>query len=126
MPKEHKDDQMPYGKELIMDLHECDLDGLVNKEKLTEFFVTLCDKIDMKRHGEPLFWEDFSDIPHLNGVSAMQFIETSTIVCHPLPMLQSVYINIFSCKDFDSNVALKFCVDFWRAKREVHTSIERT
>ena len=74
MSKQHKDDSNPYGAELIIDLHECDLDGLVNKEKLTEFFVTLCEKIDMKRHGDPLFWEDYSDLPHLNGVSAMQFI----------------------------------------------------
>ena len=126
MTKKDKDDISPYGIELIVDLHECDLEGLVNKEKLTEFFVTLCDKIDMKRHGDPLFWEDYSDIPHLNGVSAMQFIETSTIVCHPLPILHSVYINVFSCKNFDVKIALEFCMNFWRAKKEVHTLIERT
>ena len=106
MTKKHKDDVNSYGIELIIDLHDCNLESLVNKGKLTEFFVTLCEKIDMQRHGEPLFWEDYSDIPHLNGVSAMQFIETSTIVCHPLPILKSVYINIFSCKEFDPKVAL--------------------
>lgn len=126
MPKQHKEDPTQYGMELIIDLHECDLEGLVTREKLTEFFQTLCKKIDMKRHGEPLFWEDTSDIPHLRGVSAMQFIETSTIVCHPLPMLRSVYLNIFSCKDFDANMALGFCMDFWRAQREVHTVVPRT
>lgn len=126
MTKQHKDDTNPYGMELIMDLHDCDLEGLVNREKLTEFFIELCELIDMKRHGDPLFWEDNSDIPHLRGVSAMQFIETSTIVCHPLPILNSVYLNIFSCKDFDSEIALKFCMDFWQAKKEVHTLITRT
>lgn len=126
MAKAHKDDSSAYGVELIMDLHDCDLDGLVTREKLTEFFVTLCEKIDMKRHGEPLFWEDTSDIPHLHGVSAMQFIETSTIVCHPLPILKAVYVNIFSCKDFDPNMALDFCMKFWRAKKEVHTIVTRT
>lgn len=126
MPKQHKSDPNRYGMELIMDLHDCDLEGLVTREKLTEFFVNLCEKIDMKRHGDPLFWEDTSDIPHLRGVSAMQFIETSTIVCHPLPMLHSVYLNIFSCKDFDEKMALDFCVNFWRAKKEVHTVVPRT
>ena len=126
MPKKHNNDIVPYGAELVLDLHDCDLEGLVNKEKLTEFFVKLCEKIDMKRHGEPLFWEDYGDVPHLHGVSAMQFIETSTIVCHPLPMLHSVYVNIFSCKDFDEGAALEFCKDFWRAKREVHTLVIRT
>ena len=124
--KKHKDDKTPYGIELIMDLHDCNLEGLVNKKKLTEFFVKLCKKIDMKRHGDPLFWEDYSDIPHLRGVSAMQFIETSTIVCHPLPMLKSVYINVFSCKNFDAETALEFCMNFWRAKKESHTVVTRT
>ena len=126
MPKKNTGDPTPYGLELVIDLHECDLEGLVNKEKLTEFFVKLCEIIAMKRHGDPIFWEDYSDLPHLNGVSAVQFIETSTIVCHPLPMLNSVYINIFSCKDFDSKAALDFCMDFWRAKREAHTVVTRT
>jgi S-adenosylmethionine/arginine decarboxylase-like enzyme len=116
----------PYGAELIIDLHGCNLEGIVNREKLHEFFVTLCERIDMKRHGDPLYWEDTSDIPHLRGVSAMQFIETSTIVCHPLPMLNSVYVNIFSCKEFDPDMALSFCMKFWRAKREVHTVVPRT
>ena len=126
MTKKTKDNNAPYGAELLVDLHDCDLEGLVNKEKLTEFFVTLCEKIDMKRHGNPLFWEDYSDLPHLNGVSAMQFIETSTIVCHPLPMLNSVYVNIFSCKEFDEQVALDYCINFWRAKKEVHNLVVRT
>lgn len=126
MPKITTNDATPYGSELIMDLHECSLDGLVNQEKLTGFFVDLCKKIDMKRHGDPVFWEDTSDIPHLHGVSGMQFIETSTIVCHPLPILKSVYVNIFSCKQFDHKVALAFCVGFWRARKEVHTVVVRT
>lgn len=116
----------PYGMELIIDLHDCVLEGIVTREKLYEFFVTLCEKIDMKRHGDPLYWEDTSDIPHLRGISAMQFIETSTIVCHPLPMLKAVYINIFSCKAFDPAMALAFCMEFWRAKKEVHTIVIRT
>ena len=126
MTKKTKDNNAPYGAELLVDLHDCDLEGLVNKEKLTEFFVTLCEKIDMTRHGDPLFWEDYSDLPHLNGVSAMQFIETSTIVCHPLPMLKYVYVNVFSCKEFDEQVALDYCVNFWQAKKEIHSLVVRT
>jgi S-adenosylmethionine/arginine decarboxylase-like enzyme len=80
----------------------------------------------MKRHGDPIFWEDYSGIPHLHGVSAVQFIETSTIVCHPIPMKKSLYLNIFSCKEFDTDDALKFCMGFWGAASEVHTVVPRT
>ncbi len=113
-----------YGLELIMDMSGCDLSDL-NKEKLGRFFVELCDLIKMKRHGDPVFWEDTSDIPHLRGVSGFQFIETSNVVCHPLPMLGTVYLNIFSCKEFDTEVAAKFCKEYWGAASENHTVVPR-
>lgn len=113
-----------YGLEMVIDMTGCDLSDL-NKEKLGRFFVELCDLIKMRRHGKPVFWEDKSDIPHLRGVSGFQFIETSNVVCHPLPMLKTVYLNIFSCKEFNTNVALKFCKKFWGAKSETHSVFPR-
>ena len=117
MSKQHKNDSNPYGVELIIDLHECDLDGLVNKEKLTEFFVTLCEKIDMKRHGDPLLWEDYSDLPHLNGVSAMQFIETSTIVAHFDELGNRAFIDVFSCKRYNPQKVAVFCKKYFQGSR---------
>lgn len=104
-----------YGVELILDLHGCDLRDL-SEEKLRDYLVRLCDLIGMKRHGEPLFWEDHSGTPHLHGISAVQFIETSNVVIHPLPLLGAVYINVFSCKDFDAKAAEEFTVRFFGAK----------
>ena len=89
-----------YGLELIADLKGCDLAELT-RSRLAVFFRELCDRIHMKRHGDPLFWEDWSGIPHLHGISALQFVETSNVVCHALPLLPAVYLNIFSCRAFD-------------------------
>lgn len=114
-----------YGLELVTDLHGCDLSDL-SKEKLEKFFIDLCDLIHMKRHGDPIYWEDYSGIPHLHGISAVQFIETSTIVCHPIPMKNALYLNIFSCKEFNTDDALEFCRKFWRANNSVHTIVART
>ena len=113
-----------YGLELVIDLAGCDLSDLT-KEKLGRFFVELCDLIQMKRHGDPVFWEDTSDIPHLRGVSGFQFIETSNVVCHSLPLLKTVYINVFSCKEFNTDKALNFCKKFWGSTSENHTVIPR-
>ena len=47
---------MNYGKELILDLHDCD-PTTFNRISLDMFFECLCDAIDMKmcdRH----FWDD--------------------------------------------------------------------
>jgi S-adenosylmethionine decarboxylase len=114
-----------YGLELVIDLKGCDLSDL-SEDKLRTFFVELCDRIKMLRYGEPVFWHDHSGIPHLEGISGIQFIQTSNVVCHPIPLMKAVYINVFSCKEFDTDEALKFCMEFWKASSEVHTVVPRT
>ncbi|KKS11438.1 MAG: hypothetical protein UU67_C0073G0009, partial [Candidatus Daviesbacteria bacterium GW2011_GWB1_41_5] len=113
-----------YGLELIIDMKGCDLSDL-SRNKLKKFFVELCDHIDMTRHGNPIFWENKSGVPHLDGISGFQFIETSNVVCHPLPLLKAVYLNIFSCKKFDTSDALKFCKKYWGATSTIHTVVTR-
>lgn len=95
-----------YGKELVLDIHECDI-NLFNRQDLQKFIIALCNLIDMERE-DIYFWDyededvDYENIPsHLKGVSVVQFITTSTIVIHTLDDLCTVFINIFSCKDFD-------------------------
>jgi S-adenosylmethionine/arginine decarboxylase-like enzyme len=115
----------PYGLELLLDLKGCDLSDL-SREKLADYFVRLCELIQMKRHGQPVFWEDDSGLPHLQGISAVQFIETSNVVCHALPLLQAVYLNIFSCREFDAEAAKRFSMEFWGAESVVFTVVTRT
>ena len=63
-----------------------------------------------------LYWWDDYEVPddekqtepRLKGTSAVQFILTSNITIHTLDMMGNVYLNIFSCKDFDSRVAADF------------------
>lgn len=98
-----------YGKELILDLHDCDANTF-DKAHIEPFLHGLCKKIDM--HRADLHWWDDMDYPeedrqtdsHTFGTSCCQFILTSSIVIHSLPKLKQIYINIFSCKDFDPKV----------------------
>lgn len=115
----------PYGMELVLDLHGCELKDL-DHQRLEIFLVALCDLIDRKRHGEPIVWQDDSGVRHLHGVSAVQFIETSTIVCHPLPMLGAAFLNIFSCKSFDPVAAREYGVQLWQARSVHETVLVRT
>lgn len=110
-----------YGKELIMDLHYCDSKKF-NRKMLKKYFKEVCDLIDMKRC-ELFWWDDYGvppekrqTAPHLKGTSAVQFIMTSNITIHTLDILRNVYLNIFSCKDFDARKAMKFSEKFFNGK----------
>ena len=109
-----------YGIELILDMHECD-PGTFTRESIRTYFEKLCVLIDMQRE-DLHFWDDIGlpeeekqTSPHTQGTSAVQFILTSSIVIHALEQLKSVYINVFSCKDFDPKVAEEFSVKWFAA-----------
>ncbi len=112
--------EKPYGFELIMDLHGCDV-GRFNRESLDGYFEKLCKAIDMKKC-ERYFWDDIGlpeeekqTSPHTKGSSAVQFILTSSIVIHTLDLLEAVYVNIFSCKEFDEKIAEKITKEWFGA-----------
>jgi S-adenosylmethionine/arginine decarboxylase-like enzyme len=120
----------PYGFELIMDLHGCDVSRFT-REDLRIFFVELCDLIKMQRR-DLHFWDDIDTLideqqtsPHTKGTSAVQFILTSSIVIHTLVLKEAVYINIFSCKHFDEKVALDFCEKWFSSSDCISHYIER-
>jgi S-adenosylmethionine/arginine decarboxylase-like enzyme len=111
-----------YGKELVLDIHNCDISKF-NREDIEAYLKELCNNvIDMER--ADLHWWDYQDDPeyyaeappHLKGTSCVQFIMTSTIVIHTLEDLGKVFINIFSCKTFSVEDAEKFTAEFFKGK----------
>ncbi len=102
-----------YGKELILDLHNCDISKF-NRVDIEIFFIKLCDLIKVER-GDLFFWDDVGVPeeekqidPKTTGTSAVQFILTSSIVLHTLDLLGKVFINIFSCDEFNFDEVSNF------------------
>lgn len=107
---------MAYGKELIIDLYGCN-SSLFTREYIEQFLIDLCKLIDMERC-DLYFW-DYVGYPkekaaapmHLDGTTAVQFIKTSNITIHTLDQVDELYLNLFSCKDFDVKKAFRFIVE---------------
>lgn len=109
-----------YGQELILDLHECDATKFT-RSVIERFCSELCDLIDMER-SDLHFWDDVGvpeeerqTDPKTKGTSAVQFILTSTIVIHTLELTKAAYVNIFSCKKFDTQEAAAFTIKWFGA-----------
>ena len=120
----------PYGYELILDLHGCDASKFI-RQSIEEYMVTICEAIGMER--EDLHFWDYDGVPeeerpteaHLLGTSAVQFISTSNIVIHTLELLKAAYINVFSCKKYDTEVAEKITKEWFGATDCKSRFIER-
>lgn len=119
-----------YGKELILDLHDCN-PKTFNRMSIKHFCDALCAQLKMIP-ADIHFW-DYIDSPedyeidpdHLKGTSVIQFIRTSNITIHTLDVLKSVYLNIFSCKDFDTEMAGKSAKNFFEGVIVQKTEIVR-
>ncbi len=107
-----------FGMEVIIDLTNC-LNSPFTRKQITRYYAQLCVLIDMERE-DLYFWDYRGDSegyenapPHLKGISAVQFIKTSSITIHTLDDLRKVFINVFSCKDFDVDQVVEFSKVFF-------------
>jgi len=112
-----------WGQLLTLDLFDCDKSFLVSPEKLKSFSNQIIQKIGMVAHGEPLV--DKFGMGDLEGYSLMQFIETSSITMHMDDFGGRAFIDIFSCKEFDSKKAESFSKEFFKAKRIIAKTLYR-
>ncbi|MCP4650810.1 MAG: S-adenosylmethionine decarboxylase [PVC group bacterium] len=106
-----------FGYELVLDLFECDADVITSKKKLKEYVDTLCKLIKMKKYGKTLLPYFGEKEEFTKGYSLVQLIETSSITGHFSDYWKTAYINIFSCREYDQNLAKKFSKEFFGAKR---------
>ena len=102
-----------YGIELVLDIHRCD-PSMFTRDSFKTYFRKLCKLIDMEACDLHI-WDDVGvpeklkqTDPKTKGTSAVQFIITSSVVIHALDLLEKVFVNIFSCKKFDTFEAEKF------------------
>ena len=105
-----------FGLELVLDLHNCDPKMIRSSQKLRSYAVQLCKLLKMKRYGQTLLPHFGHSNPLTSGYSLLQFIETSSITGHFSELTNRAYLNIFSCKEFDTQKARDFTVKFFKAK----------
>jgi len=98
-----------WGTLAAIDLHGCERERLEDPDTIRRFVPALIDAIAMRAHG-PLALERFGD-GELEGWSAMQFIETSSITIHADEVSGRCFIDVFSCRPFDADRAADLALE---------------
>ena len=98
-----------WGALAAIDLHGCDVGSLADPDCIRAFVPAMIEAIGMRAHG-PLALERFGT-GDLEGWSAMQFIETSTIVVHADEVARRCFVDVFSCQPFDAELAAAVAVE---------------
>jgi S-adenosylmethionine decarboxylase len=88
-----------------------------------QFARTLVKRIDMVPYGEPQVVKFGSG--GKEGYTLVQLIETSNITAHFVDENNSMYLDVFSCKDFDHEVVQEAVHEFFDAQRFKSTVLLR-
>lgn len=92
----------PWGWHLTLDVSGLFAEHVMDKTHLNEWVKSLVVAIDMVPFGEPQLLHFGHGDPELSGWTVLQFIETSNIMAHFNDNSCTAYIDVFSCKEFDS------------------------
>jgi len=103
---------MSWGYHLILDCSGCQLDTITNKDTISNFVATLIERINMTAYGQPQIELMLVGTDN-EGYSVLQMITTSNITAHFVNSTQAAYIDVFSCKDFDTSQAIHTVEEFF-------------
>jgi len=114
-----------WGYHLLLDCSGCDKSAITDQSILELWVKTLVKRIDMVPYGEPQLLHFGHNEVHLEGWTVLQFIETSNILAHFNDHTGEGYIDIFSCKDFDIDIAVQTVEEFFAPNKIRKTFITR-
>lgn len=94
-----------WGYHLMLDCCGCDLAAMTNKDIVKAFVKELVVAIDMVAVGEPWIERTAVGMPDKEGFSLYQLIVTSNISAHFVNESKQIYLDVFSCKEFNQDTA---------------------
>ena len=112
-----------WGYHLILDVKGCNPGKAKDPDYIAGFVKDLVRLIDMVPYGEPRLVH-FADNTDKAGWTVIQLIETSSIMGHFLDDNGDLYLDVFSCKDFDEEIVKK-TVDFYFKPENIKTTFLR-
>jgi S-adenosylmethionine/arginine decarboxylase-like enzyme len=116
---------MPWGYHALFDCQSCPIERVTSEENIREFINEIVSAIKMESYGEPMIAHFATHDADAAGYSFCQMIETSNITGHFSDKTGDCYIDVFSCKEYDTDVAAGIIDDFFRPEEVKMRYFER-
>ena len=113
-----------WGIMTSIDIKNCNPHSIRDADYIKKYVEDLCKLIKMNRFG-PCNVVFFGEDAKVAGYSMVQLIETSLISGHFANINNSAYIDIFSCKYYNPDIAAKFTADYFESKKYTKNVILR-
>ena len=107
-----------WGYHLILDCSNCDKSLMSNRVNVDTWIRQLVKDINMSPIGDPRIEYTAGEFPDKAGFTVVQIIVTSSIVAHFVDNLGQIYLDVFSCKPFDSTVVKNSVVKHFKSAKQ--------
>ena len=108
-----------WGLSCAFDFNGANKDKISNPDVVKQYIKELCDEINMKMYGETWIEKFASHDEKLYGITVLQAIETSSITAHFAENIGEIYLDVFSCAEYDPNKVLEFTNAFFECKKGI-------
>ena len=109
-------DDAPYwGFHLSIDAGGADLTKISDPQLIERFIKDLVKRIDMVAYGEPQIVRFGSG--NKEGITAQQLIETSNLAAHFVDRDNTMYLDVFSCKPYDTDIVIGLVKQYFKPER---------
>ena len=102
-----------WGKHLVLDAGGCSPKMIGCPIVIKNFTKDLVKRIDMVAYGEPQIV--MFGTGNKKGYTLIQLIETSNIAAHFVEENNTMYLDVFSCKDFDPSIVKETVREYFDA-----------
>ena len=106
-----------WGYHTLFDCLHGDIDKVRSRENIKNFIEELVNAIGMKAYGDPIIEHFATHDPDAAGHSLVQLIETSSITGHFVDKNGDLYIDVFSCMEYDVQVAQSVVQKYFSPER---------
>lgn len=114
-----------YGPHLMLDLSDCNPIILDDLEACFKLLNDLPDIIGMTKITQPYVFRYSAPVPEDEGITGVVIIAESHISLHTYPGKRFVFVDLFSCKPFDVDMARDYVTQFFQSKSALYHVQER-
>jgi len=105
-----------FGPHLMLDCYGCNKQKLSDMDLIFDTLDKFPAKLGMNKIMPPYVFKYHGSVPEDWGISGVVLIAESHITIHTFPDKDHAFIDIFSCKDFDTDLAADHMINLFEAK----------
>ena len=105
-----------FGPHLMLDLRQCNQEKLKDYNLVFNVLQNLPGEIGMTKITQPYVFPYSGLVPEDRGITGTVIIAESHISIHTFQEKDYCFVDVFSCKNFDVDLAAEYLVDAFESK----------